>query len=254
MRKLSCIILVMLILLLQGNYLVFGLEQNEASIDISWSKQKYYQGEEGILTITFSSQSPDELKINKIEIQFNWTTSQETTLIDLSEDPTGIPSNDDYTFAPISFQVPQNASEGINNIKIKIEGTQHGLWWYDFDWISILSPIEIKTDYQYLFSQLDLEVTEKLNEAHTADYQNQEAKDLLEDATNEYHLSISLANQNKWEEATSHLEQTQELLNQAEEKEQQPVVDELTSAITTIIILILIGLIVAIVLGRKTKT
>ena len=253
MRKIIFLLLVMLMLLIQNTSLVSSLEQNEASIFLDWSQESYYQGEEATLLINFSSQSPDELKISKIELQFNWTIFQHNKIIDFSEDPVGIPSNDDYLFDPITFQIPQNATEGTNNLKIRIEGMQHGLWWYDFGWISDLYQIEIKIDYEYLFNQMNLEITERFEEIYIINYQNQEAKDLLEDAVNEYHLSVSLADQNKWQEAISHLEQTQDLINQAQEKEQQPVIDELASAITTIIILVLLGLIVSIIFGRKRK-
>ena len=253
MRKIIFLLLVMLILLIQNISVTFGLEQDEVSIILDWSQESYFQGEEASLFINFSSQCPDELKIEKIEFQFNWTIFQHTKVIDFSEDPVGIPSNDNYVFDLVTFQIPQNATEGINSFKIRIEGMQHGLWWYDFEWISDQYELEIKTDYQYLFNQMNFEINEQFEEIYNANYQNQEAKDLLENAVNEYQLSISLADQNKWQEAILHLENTSDLLNQAQEKEQQPAVDELTSAITTIIILILLGLIVSIIFGRKEK-
>lgn len=253
MRKIIFLVLVMTVLLIPCIPSAFSLEQNEASVILFWSQESYYQGEEATIIISISNQSPDEIKINKIELQFNWTIFQQIELIDLSEDPLGIPSNDDSLHDPITIQIPQNASEGTNNLRIGIEGIQHGLWWYDFEWISNFFEIHVKTDYQFLFNQMNLTITHRFEEIYNAEYQNQEAKDLLEEAINEYHLSVSLANQNKWQEAASHLEQTQDLLNQAQEKEQQLPVDELTSALTTIIILILLGLIVSIILGRKTK-
>ena len=105
MRKIFFLLLVMLFFLVffQKNVSVFALQQDEASIDLSWSKLSYYQGDEGALSITFKSKSPDELKINLVEIKFNWTITQETIPIDFSEDPVGIPSNDEHTFNPIIF-------------------------------------------------------------------------------------------------------------------------------------------------------
>jgi len=255
MRKIEYLLLVMLlsILFFQENTSVLGLEQNQASIIVDWSQQSYFQGEEGTLTITFESQSPDELKINKIDLYFNWTTTQETNTIDLLDDPIGIPSNDNITFNPINFKIPQNATEGIQNLIIKIEGMQHGIWWYDFEWTSNSSQIEIKTDYQLLYNQINSEVFTNLNEIQNANYKNQEAKDLLNDATTEYNLALSSANQKRWQEAISHLEQTQDYLIQAQEKEQQISTEELVTTATVIIVLILIGLLVSIVLGRKSK-
>jgi hypothetical protein len=255
MRKIVFFLLVMLfsLMLFRENISVLALEQDQGSITLSWSKQSYYQGDDGALAITFSSQSPDELKVEMIEIKFNWTTTQETITIDLSDNPIGIPSNDENTFDPILFQVPQNATEGFQDVIIRIEGIQHGLWWYDFEWTSLPSKIEVKIDFQQLYSELNLQTTNKLDEALNSDYQNQEAIDLLDNATLEYNLATSLANQRRWQEAVSHLQQSQEYLDQAQEKEQQLSVDELTSAVATIIVLVIIGLIVSIVLGRKSK-
>ena len=130
---------------------------------------------------------------------------------------------------------------------------QHGIWWYDFEWTSNSSQIEIKTDYQLLYNQINSEVFTNLNEIQNANFKNQEAKDLLNDATTEYNLALSSANQKRWQEAISHLEQTQDYLIQAQEKEQQISTEELVTTVTVIIVLILIGLLVSIVLGRKSK-
>lgn len=255
MRKIEWLLLFMLFafLFFQENSLVLGLNQNEASIELNWSQKSYFQGEYGALTMTFQSQCPEELKINKIYLNFNWTTTQETKTIDLLEDPIGIPSNDNITLNPITFQVPQNATEGTQKLIIRFEGMQHGLLWYDFEWLSNSTQIEIKTDYQLLYTKKNSEVFTNLNEAKNADYQNQEAKDLLTDASTEYNLVLSLANQKQWQDAISHLEQTQDYLNQAKEKEQQISTEELVTTATVIIVLILVGLLVSIVLGRKSK-
>jgi hypothetical protein len=237
----------------QENISVFSLDQDQASTALSWSKPSYYQGEEGNIAITFRSQCPEELKIYKIELQFDWITSQEPIAIDFSDDPVGIPSNDDHIFDTISFQVPLNTTEGIHNIIIRIEGQQHGLFsWYEFEWVSPLSQIEIKTDYQQFYNQLAMQISTILNEAHIADYKNVDAIELLDEATTEYSLAISLANQRRWEEAVSHLQQTQDYLDQAQEKEQLST-EDLTTAAITIIVLIIAGLLVSIILGRKSK-
>lgn len=256
MRKFAFVLLVMLFFfpMLQPNVLVLGLQQNQASADLSWSKKTYYQGESGTVIITIDSQCPEELKINKIQVQFDWTTNHNTTTKDLSDDPSGIPSNDNHVFDPIAFQVPNNATEGNHNIQVKIEGIQHGLLtWYDFEWISDETQIEIKTNYQQLYNQISTEVFTSLNEAQNVDYKNEDVKDLLIDATTEYSLALSLATQKKWDEAISHLQQTQDYLQQIQEKEQQISNEDLVTNATTIIVLILVGLLVSIILSRKTK-
>ena len=52
-RKIVILILIMLCFsfIIQGNVLVSGLQQNEASITLFWSKQSYYQNENGTVII-----------------------------------------------------------------------------------------------------------------------------------------------------------------------------------------------------------
>jgi len=254
MRKLAFLFLVVCFLLLFFSGIVFGLQQNQASTTISWSKQTYYQGDEGSLTITLNSQCPDELKIHTVEVHFDWTNNHNATTLYLSEDPVGIPSNGNYIFDSIHFQVPRNATEEFHNINIKLSGEQHGIWWYDFEWISNESQIEIKTDYENLYNQLNLQISKNLVETQNANYQNPDAIELLNNSTIEFNLAKLSASQKEWQQAVLHLKQTQDLINQAQEKEQTIIATEdLTTTVGVIVILVVLGLIVSIIFGRKTK-
>ena len=254
LRKLAFLFLVVCFLFLFFSGIVFGLQQNQVSTNISWSKQAYYQGDEGSLAITLNSSCPDELKIHRVEVHFDWTNNHNASTLYFSEDPVGIPSNGDYIFDSIHFQVPQNATEEFHNIKVKLSGSQHGIWWYDFKWISNETQIEIKTNYEQLYNQLNPQTSKNLTETQNANYQNPEAIELLNNATLEYNIAQSNANQEEWKQAVSHLRQTQDLLNQAKEKEQTLTpTEDLTTTAGVIIVLIVLGLIVSIVLGRKSK-
>lgn len=256
MRKTTFLFLVVLVSLLifSMTTLVFGLLQNEASTTLSWSKQIYSQGEDGIVTISFDNQSPEELKINKIQILFDWTTDQNSTFMDFSEDPVGIPSNDNHIFEPIFFNVPQNTTEGPHSVVIKLEGLQHGILWYDIEWTSIETQIEITTNYQQLFNQLNPGTLANLTQAQNANFTNTNAIELLDKAENEYNLATSYEHKEEYQDALSHLQQTQDYLNQAQEKEQTlTTTDDLTTTIGALIMLVVLGLIVSIVFGRKTK-
>ena len=67
MRKIELSLLVILVLffLFSETNLIFGLQQNQASVTLFWSKQTYYQGEDGTITISFETQSPEKLKITR---------------------------------------------------------------------------------------------------------------------------------------------------------------------------------------------
>ena len=254
MRKLASLFLVVFFLLLFFSGTVFGLQQNQVSTTISWSKQVYYQGDEGSLTIALNSQCPDELKIHTVEVHFDWTNNHNASTLHLLENPVGIPSNGDYIFDSITFQVPQNATEESHNIKVKLSGTQHGIWWYDFEWISNETQIEIKTNYEQLYNQLNPQTSKNLTETQNANYQNPDAIELLNNATLEYNLAKSNANQKEWQQAVSHLQQVEDLINQAQQKEQTIIpTEDLTTTVGAIVILVVLGLIVSIFFGRKNK-
>jgi len=254
MRKLSFLFLVVFFLFLFFSGIVFGLQQNQVSTTISWSKQTYYQGEDGSLTITLNSQCPDELKIHTVEVHFDWANNPNATTLDLSKDPIGIPSNGDHIFDSIYFQVPQNASEEFHNIKVKLSGTQHGIWWYDFEWTSNETQIEIKTNYEHLYNQLNLQTSKNLIETQNANYQNPDSIELLNNATIEFNLATLSASQKEWQQAVSHLQQVEDLINQAQEKEQTLTpTEDLTTTVGAIVILVVLGLIVSIIFGRKNK-
>ena len=254
MRKLSFLFLVVFFLFLFSSGIVFGLQQNQVSTTISWSKRAYYQGEEGSLAITLNSQCPDELKIHTVEVHFDWTNNHKASTLYFSEDPVGIPSNGDYIFDSIHFQVPQNATEEFHNIQVKLSGTQHGIWWYDFEWISNETQIEIKTNYEQLYNQLNPQTSKNLTETQNANYQNPDAIELLNNATIEYNLAKSNANQKEWQQAVSHLQQVEDLLTQAQQKEHtQTPTEDLTTTVGAIVVLVVLGLIVSIVFGRKSK-
>ena len=50
--------------------LVPALEQNEASVTLSWSSSTVYQGSVVNVVITFHNNSPDELTIDRIGLHF----------------------------------------------------------------------------------------------------------------------------------------------------------------------------------------
>ena len=243
-----------MILFISEISLVFGLDQDQVSILPSWSNQTYIQGKDGTIAILLDSQCPDELKINKVIIQFDWTNNQNNPILNLSDTPIGIPSNGKYLFDPIFFKVPQNATEGFHTVFVKLEGLQHGIWWYDFEWTSNETQIEIKTDYKEFFTQLNPQTTLNLTKAQNANYTNPNAIELLEKAETEYELAASYANQEEWFNAVSHLYAAQNYIDQAQEKEQTlNITEDLTTTIGVIIALVAAGLIVSIVFGRKSK-
>ena len=174
--------------------------------------------------------------------------------MDFSEDPVGIPSNDNHIFEPIFFNVPQNATQGLHSVVVKLEGLQHGMFaWYDIKWTSIETQIEITTDYQQLFNQLNPNTLTNLTQTQNANFTNPNAIELLDKAENEYNLATSYELKEEYQEALFHLQQTQDYLNQAQEKEQTfTTTEDLTTTIGALILVIL-GLIVSIVFGRKTK-
>jgi hypothetical protein len=234
---------------------VYALNQNEASVSLSWSSNIYYQGDSGTVTIFFDSGCPEELKISWIGIHFDWmATDVYNTLGDVPGDSVSIPSDGSYTFNPISFSIPSDASVGSHSYFVKINGKQHGLWWYDVSWSSPSSMLQVHDAYEKIYNQLYPQVSSKISDAQNANYNSPEAKSLFQQANEEFNLANSLANQGKWQDAVTHLQSASSLADQASAKEQtiqQTGNQQLIIIIGAVILAIILVAIGALIVQKK---
>jgi hypothetical protein len=157
--------------------LVSALDQNEASVSLSWSSQTIYQGGRVNVRITFQSNSADELDIEYIGIQFDWMASDAFYGRDLSINPVTIASGSSHTFEAITIEVPSNVSAGEHSYFVGIDGVQNYIF---FSWNSPSSTIEILDASEKAFMDLVIQVQTKINAAINATYESAEAQSLLQ--------------------------------------------------------------------------
>jgi LPXTG-motif cell wall-anchored protein len=234
---------------------VNALNQNEWSSTLSWSNSVYYQGDSGSVTVHFDSSCPEELKISYVGVHFDWMSSDTYFPLDLSSSPVGIVSNGQYTFNEIGFNIPSGTSIGYHAVNILIKGQQHGLWWYD---ISVIGSgwVNIHNVYEKIYNQLYPDVTNKIHNADSSNFQSPDGKSLLEQANTEYTLANSLAQQGEWQDAVSHLQSASNYVDQAFAKEQTyhtdnslPLTGQSSSLWLIIIMVIIIAVVVGVILG-----
>jgi hypothetical protein len=240
---------------------VSALNQNEASVSLSWLSETFYQGNSASVRITFNSNSSEELRIYNIGVQFDWMSSDAFYGPNLSTNPVSIPSYGSHTFDFITIPIPSNVSVGSHTCFVGIDGLQVGQSMSDFSWDSPTSTIQIHDTFEKLYNDLFHQVSSKMSEAQNANYESAEAKSLFQQATNEYNLATSLADQGKWREATSSLQNVSSYLENANAEEQ--ISDEqkanqqtllLYLAVVAIVVIIAISIIVVIVRKKRKQT
>ena len=178
---------------------VQGLFQDEISLSFEWSSSVYYQGDSGSVTITLKSTCDNELEFTWVGIHFAWMRENYYYRLDLSSNPKRIPSSGSITFSLISFYVDADAV-GWNTYHVLINYKEHH--WYGWDttdeaWTSETYQIYIHDAYEKTYNELRPQVLGDLNSAERAGYESPDAKSLISQASSEYDLALSLADQGK---------------------------------------------------------
>jgi hypothetical protein len=227
--------------------LVSALNPDEAFVSLAWSSQTYYQGDSVVVRITFQSNSPDELQIYRIGMQFDWMPSDAFYGRDLSATPIRISSYGNYTFDLMTVSTPLGVTVGSHSYFVGVDGLQNNI---AFTWDSPPSTIQIHDAKEKIYTELVLQVASKIDEAVNATYGSTEAQSLLQQAKDEYALAKSLANEGKWQEAMSSLQNTSNYLEQAADAEEKRSAEQpnllLYAGIVAIGVIIAVSIIVAI--------
>jgi hypothetical protein len=102
----------------------FALEQEEAAASGYWNNQNHYPGSSGTLTITFISNSSDQLTIYYVGVHFDWMASDVFVGLNLQNSPVNVTSHGSHTFDPMIIPIPANVSVGSHSYYIGIDGIQ----------------------------------------------------------------------------------------------------------------------------------
>lgn len=124
----------------------FALEQDEASASAYWTGQPFYQGSNGTLSITFISNSSDQLTIYYVGVHFDWMASDTFVGLNLQNSPVNVTSHGSYTFNPMIILIPSNVSVGSHSYFIGIDGVQ-GVY-EGFSWDSQTFSLQIQASQQ----------------------------------------------------------------------------------------------------------
>jgi hypothetical protein len=218
LRIMLVVISICIIFLCSG--FVSALEANEASVSVSGLNKTLFVGDTVVISITFNSNYADQLKIYYIGIHFDWMAEGGFYGNDLSSSPVTVQSQGTYLFDAFSVQIPVNVSAGTHTYYVGVDGAQGSSSQTSFSWDSPASTIQLNPATGKFYNQLKTQVDSKLNAATAANYQNAEAKSLLQQAQTEYNQAISLANEEKWDQALTSLETASVYLDQASTAEQ----------------------------------
>jgi hypothetical protein len=235
--------------------LVSALDQDEASVSLSWSSQTIYQGSTATIRITFQSNSTDELQISHVGLQFDWMPSDAFTGHDLSDNPVVIPAYGVHTFDAITILIPADTSSGEHSYFVGIDGVQNNV---GFAWDSPSFTVQILDAGEKTFTELVLQVQAKINAAINATYESSEAQSLLQQAEDAYMQAHTYANETNYQEAISTLGTASDYLEQAEaaeqlSAEQSAQQQQLLLYIAIIVIVVVVTAVIAVIWRKKRK-
>lgn len=236
---------------------VSALEQNEASVTLTWSSQTPYQGSRATVMVFFNSDCAEELTVYYVGLHFDWMDSDAFVGPDLSNDPVTISGYGSYTFGPISILIPANASVGTHSYFVGIDGLE-GIS-TNFSWDSQTLTMEIQNYEVEIYNVLITRVAGNITEAVNNTYQSSEAQSLIKQAENAYAQALSLANGGNWEEAIAALENADSYFEQANVEEQNYIVEaesqqnQLLIIVGVAVVAAVAVLIIILVVRRKRK-
>ena len=237
--------------------LVSALGSDEASVSLLWLSQAVTNGDIVAVRMTFTSNSPDLLRIFRIGFHFDWMASNEYYTSDFSSNPMSIPSFASQVFDDLSIEIPYNVTVGDHSYFVAVEGTE-GLTQEIFSWESSAFTIKIQPIAAKIYSELKSEVETKVSNAYAANYKNSEAQSLLQQAQTQYDTAVGLAYQEEWINALISLENATSYLDQAKLAEERGADQSLElqnllfyGAIIAVVVIVVLLIIVVVRKRRK---
>ena len=204
-----------------SNLFVVGnaLEENEIIVSVVLTSQTGYPGSGAIASVFLVNNSTEILTIQYVGINFDWMPADQFLGHNLSEDPVFIPSATNHIFDAINIIVPPDVTLGehIYSVGIDgIEGIAENFSWNSQNYIFVVQDPEKQT-YDDLLTQ----VSNKIAESRSLNYQSSSAQSLIEQAEDDYAQALVYGNQNSWNEAVSLLNSASNYINQANVEEQK---------------------------------
>ena len=220
-----------------------ALEENEIIVSVVLTSQTGYPGSGAVASVFLVNNSTEILTIQYVGINFDWMPSDQFLGHNLSEDPVFVPSSTNHIFEAINIIVPPDASLGEHNYSVGIDGIKGTT--ESFSWNSQNYIFTVQDSQKQTYDNLLTQVSTKITESSSLNYQSPTAKSLLEQAEGAYVQALVFENQNSWDEAISMLNNVSSYLDQADVEEQKYLKEK--SSLENL--LIIIGLVAVIIVA-----
>jgi hypothetical protein len=196
---------------------VKALNSNEWSCTYAFDKTTYYQGDSGTVTITFTSNCPDQLIFSSLSVQFDWMTTPTTETVSSPNIATG----NSYTFPAIGFSIPSDAVVGSHSFTLSMQGQQKELlgWTNISPTATASNALTVDNAYELVYNNDIQGVQTSLTNAQNSNYQSPDAQASLQQAENMYNQATTLAQQGQWQNAVTDLNTASDDLSQAQAQE-----------------------------------
>jgi len=123
LRKIQvAFVLSFIVVILSSAGFVSALNSSDASATVYLSSETFRPNETMAFRITFSSNTDQQLIIQRIGIHFDWMGEDVFSGKDLSSNPQTITGYGNYTSDPIITQIPFNVSVGSHSYYVGVDG------------------------------------------------------------------------------------------------------------------------------------
>lgn len=206
--KLSIWSLVLVVALLSST-----IVHAQTATSVNWDQSAYFQGDNGVLTVTLANSNGYQICTKQFYIQFDWQIPQKAVYA--SDATPCIATGQNYQFT-IPLSVPSGTSIG-----------QHS---YNIVWVDqglLLGNVAVNSGflnvhdaYEKVYVNSAQTVQQSISQAQASNYKSPSAISDLNQAITYYNQAATLANQGQYQGAVTDLNQAQTLLSQAAAAEQ----------------------------------
>ena len=255
---LTCLLSLILILNLS---FVFAITSTEASVNVFWDKETNYQGDIVPARLTFVSNFSQPLEIYYIGINFDWLDIDNFQGNNMADNPITVPNYGTHSFDVMLFQIPLDASIGVHDYFVGIDGSYGGLDGslpIGFSWDSKIFTLEISDSLKKTYLDLYDQVSNKINQTSQLNYDSPESNNLLSQALEAKNTANNFALNDQFQEAITSLTRASGLVDLIPEEEQ--LFDQMRENQNQVILLVIGGIagailiIVILLFFRRKKT
>lgn len=241
--KLVILFLISSLIILSFSNIAISLDSGDAFAIVTWESSTLYQGDFVPARISFTSDFSRPIKIYYVGIHFDWMSSDNFQGRDLSTNPITVPAFGTHSFDIMMFSIPTTAFVGDHQYYVGIDGSYtevDGGVEIGFSWDSRIFTLNVFDSTQKSYSELDSEVSNKLNQTRQLVYDSPQANSLILQAETAYAAAKNHSSNNQFSEAIVSLNVASNYIDQANTEEQ--IFDQQQQEQSQIILILSIGI------------